>query len=943
MSIDINSPSILYIKDTDDHLRQLIYKYEGYPLPENPDETTADYLADLFIHDAAEAFEVEGYLDNLSSPPETDLNRNYIELRYDSVIEKSNYSFIFYAQTYFGIPIWRKGVSVHVKADPLEVTDTVSSFVFDEVVIDTPDAEVLNNYSSITTDTLAALLNISESDEVVINGSENLFITMYDVEKRYNLTIQEGFTTPDYDPTTLPDVNGDLVEGNFYIIREVFFSYPSLGNGLYNWRCFIELSTGSVLYLEVFSASATASLFLYDPITMGNAVAGSDNNTTLDFYKTTGVTLPRLQSPSGGIQELRGDYAFIIDPEDQPNDPLHSPLPILPLPSPPPTPPYEGDPPSEQSPYYFDYHVRSEDFSAVSAYYYVDKFFDFVDSLGLPLTGTDGMLPNSGLPLHIDHRAFDDQNPRSAAGLGSPSGTSTIGIECGRLMYDSNASDYMGIGTSFRMLLHELGHCLSYDHVNSANLGFSHGFGDSLAVLLNDPYSNAPDKGLTFPWIASVTNTNGGWAGMDARRNDYDAAVNLGWYWGGSQNSVSYGTESLLASTFYKIYRGMGGDSSSQPRKIFASRMLVMLILKTVKHLTSNSNPSSAAAFADQIQNRDTDLTPWTPPIQVDNVRIGTTHKVIRWGFEKMAAYNPIPNYPPPNSPSFYTPPHYDIYIEDGRSGDYDYITNFWSTTDIVNRNQNDGTTTFAHQNPIPGATNYLFVKIKNRGTQTATNIEMKAYKCNAGGGNIWPNDWQYLGVINPSSSLPATPTAEMIIGPITWTAPTAFSHTCILITVQCDGDYPNTFYAQTSSITIPDWYLIPNDNNIAQRNMTALPGLYGSETLPDAIVAYPFMVRNPYHDGLHVTLEVQLPAILSENGWSISFVDTGSEFTLEEFDRDGVEINMKFNEGHSFTQEDIINSEDRNIVITINSDMGIIGGMTYYLDPDLGTYIGEG
>ena len=52
------------------------------------------------------------------------------------------------------------------------------------------------------------------------------------------------------------------------------------------------------------------------------------------------------------------------------------------------------------------------------------------------------------------------------------------------------------------VVLHELGgHGVLYNHVHSANFGFSHSAGDSIAAILADPGTKAPDRFVTFPWV----------------------------------------------------------------------------------------------------------------------------------------------------------------------------------------------------------------------------------------------------------------------------------------------------------------------------------------------------------------------------------------------------------------------------------------------------------
>jgi zinc metalloprotease ZmpB len=43
----------------------------------------------------------------------------------------------------------------------------------------------------------------------------------------------------------------------------------------------------------------------------------------------------------------------------------------------------------------------------------------------------------------------------------------------------------------------------------------------------------------------------------------------------------------------------------------------------------------------------------------------------------------------------------------------------------------------------VVGVTNFAYVKVKNRGTQTATNVVVKAFHANPSAGLVYPNDWQ--------------------------------------------------------------------------------------------------------------------------------------------------------------------------------------------------------
>ena len=132
---------------------------------------------------------------------------------------------------------------------------------------------------------------------------------------------------------------------------------------------------------------------------------------------------------------------------------------------------------------------------------------------------------------------------------------------------------------------------------------------------------------------------------------------------------------------------------------------------------------------------------------------------------------------------------------------------------------------------------------------------------------------------------------------------------------------------------------MVTNDNNLSQRNVAPAPALHGGLHLAEAFEIYQFTVRNPFLQAVDVKLRVELPAILADRNWSIEFPETGSEFQLNEFDRKGVLVKMRLIEGEPFTRKDVLATEDCDIVIYMESEQGLLGGMNYSLDPDLDTY----
>ena len=106
----------------------------------------------------------------------------------------------------------------------------------------------------------------------------------------------------------------------------------------------------------------------------------------------------------------------------------------------------------------------------------------------------------------------------------------------------------------------------------------------------------------------------------------------------------------------------------------------------------------------------------------------GAYEKVIRWAFEKQGLFGG-------------KPPNVDVYIDDGRHGEYEYKSDHTSCAAIWNRRADDGLK--GHQAPVANVLNYAYVKIKNRGSQTAKSVVVNAFQNKPHSKLIYPDDWQ--------------------------------------------------------------------------------------------------------------------------------------------------------------------------------------------------------
>jgi len=155
-----------------------------------------------------------------------------------------------------------------------------------------------------------------------------------------------------------------------------------------------------------------------------------------------------------------------------------------------------------------------------------------------------------------------------------------------------------------------------------------------------------------------------------------------------------------------------------------------------------------------------------------------------------------------------------------------------------------------------------------------------------------------------------------------------------MLMVVSADGD-PSNVDNLTAGDVIEDWRLVPNDNNIAQRNVVLVPGGGRAKGLHAAVHGKGFWVGNPGRGSAKIAVAVTLPSLLSKRGWRIG---------LRGLPRDGARLKAReqrlvtfdVQAGDAFTKADAKAAAERDIVVTASADGAVIGGMTYRIDPDL-------
>lgn len=834
-----------------------------------------------------------------------------------NVFDSHTFSF---AQTYLNIPVWESGLKVTCKSAPLRIVGSVNTSE-DAIQAKLPSKRVIGSFKKLfpiaprdggrieeegreppdqlkQTKLIHKVLGADrnaerepDEDARIIRG--RFYVYRYDASQRLppveaeDIEGAEGHSDP---ALPLPKVDNKIKDGEWYVVAELTFSYSTAEHSQMNWRMLVEIETSSVLYLRALSGSVNGSVFRLDPISAtGDVTLTSDQDNSRLNPLRDDVRLTNLDPPNAGVHSLRGSYVKLVE--------VHPPNIAA---------------PTESTGTDFDYDVRTNDYAAVCAYFHTNQIFEVIESLGFPI---NTYFSNTNFPIQVDHRGFGGRINAHCVG----DGLGGISHACYGIMDNTNTAEPLGRACDPRVHWHELcGHGILYEAVDGPNFRFAHSAGDGISGVFFDPNSSAPgDRRFEYvPWHPTL-------------RRRFDRKVVNGWAWGGSRDNRGYGSEEILATCHFRIYQSIGGDSSFIGRKQFASRVTMYLILRAIQNLTSSTNPRYAREFADELMA--VDRLNWTS----EGMFGGAYNKVIRWSFEKQGEYQtPLvtsadTRFGTITSPG--DPPEQDVYIDDGRSGEYEFQDVHWNTTTIWNRHNPDGVD--LHENPVLGSTNFAYVKIKNRGTQTATGVILRGFHCKPTAGLLWPTDLQPMATSEINvGTISGINAEEKVVGPFRWT-PTinGHGHDCMLMILSSNQD-PANVDNLTSGEVMQEWRLVPNDNNIAQRNVVVVPCTEAAD-LQDAFKAVSFWVGNPNNVVSKMRLDSHLPGVLVQKGWKLAFKDVEKcGFKLKSGRKR--EIFLELQAGEDFTAAEIEASGPKDIVVFVSADDNLVGGMTYRLNP---------
>ncbi|HDR7848900.1 hypothetical protein [Bacillus toyonensis] len=797
--------------------------------PEALEAESPESLADQYLSEVTSIYQFEdgllndisGDLARLSSPQGARLHRS------KKVKDIAGSKVVNYTQSFDGFPIWRAGFSVHIATNPMRVTSSTSTLQ-EAITLSNDSEKAVEEYQKLMDpENLSKLLGVQRDNGVSkINGTR-LVIYQYNPHKRVdeeeknqegaNIAFEEGIPK-----LSLPAIPDTIKANNYYVTAEVLFDLDIPDWKGLHWIALIEPISGAVLYLRALTACATGKVFRMDPISLSGdpSLTPAASETSLNSWREN-VVLTDLNVTNP--QNLKGKYVDLKEIES----------------------PVEAGP-TTTTPFAFDYNVKTTNFSAVSAYYHVNWFFNLMIGMGFNL---EDYFDGTDFPVPVDHWALGGATNVNAHAQGNAMGNG-IGHFC---FASAQAGQKVSIADDIRVVIHEFGHALLWDHVNSPNFGFAHSPGDSLAAILMDPISKAPDRFLTFPWPQTT-------AGPLDRRHDRSVAD--GWGWFGNKYNTQYNGEQMLSTTLFRLYRSVGGDSPHLGDRLWASRYVSYLIIKAVGTLTNTTDDPEV--FVTALMNAD---------LTTDNFEGhpgGALHKVIRWAFEKQGLYqsNAVPDAPAPVTKEG-NPPDVDVFIDDGRNGEYQYLYAFWESQDMWVRHSPDGGKT--HQDPIVGRPNYMYVRVKNRGKMAANNVIVKAYSSNPSSGLLWPDHWSPMDTPQLTSSESIPSGSNSIIGPFTWT-PEVSGQESLLAIVSAAGDPGND---STVFSPIPHSRFVPFDNNISQRNVHSVL-VNDWNNITKSVNKISFEIVNPFKKTLKVELLPVLPKLLLDQNYWIMFSNPG-------------------------------------------------------------------
>lgn len=215
----------------------------------------------------------------------------------------------------------------------------------------------------------------------------------------------------------------------------------------------------------------------------------------------------------------------------------------------------------------------------------------------------------------------------------------------------------------------------------------------------------------------------------------------------------------------------------------------------------------------------------------------------------------------------------------------------WWESPDIFVRNQDDLPGNFIapgpsdHQNPIAGQKNFLYARIRNiskrkqNGVEVGHMIDNIFVKFYAHGCTTNPTSWELVG----HTMVRDVPPGPVVVKSVKPWIPQTGGHVCAMVIIDSTQDPvkllntgPNFSGYDEKVGPQPDSVSVPDDNNVAQRNMTSVLAVAGW-----APIKLPFDIRPivrpipwlrliPHETIAEYTIEVERPKLPREASVSL-------------------------------------------------------------------------
>jgi hypothetical protein len=703
--------------------------------------------------------------------------------------------------------VWDAGVRIVVHDTPLRIVGATST-AFD-VELDPArvnDAKVLRSQPK---DIVARALGLQP--EILNDVDPDFVIYRFDSRDQRDAISQKLLVQVASDST--PTNDEPLADGTVVPVIAAQFSLLNLYGEPMTYRALVGVD--GVHYLKALAATVTGGVFRSDPRTSnGRAASGpNDYSDQLDVYQTQEPIL-RLFPPRSGRQWLEGQNVEVRgEPGGQPG-------------------------PSVPSGVNFYYKSRTNQFAAVNAYYHCDAKFELVRAFGFSLASLfpANFGPSGTGPVMVWSRATIAPGCGDGRCINAQVVQGAASRSIGQIRFAlADLSDFnapLGLAVDDRFAWHEFCHALLVGATNNLEFRFAHSAGDAMAAIACDPdsklvYENGW-RGVTYPWVEGPM-----------RRHDRDVGDGWGWFgqmydpaaYPSPSDPAGYRAEQILSTTLFSVYRSAGGDAETGPKTADISRRrevsnyILYLIVRAISALATSAVPTrTPAIFANRLMEADigTSVFAYAGASRPG----GTLYKVIRWAFEQQGLYQAPAATWPQNSKG--RPPRRDVYIDDGRQGEYQFTRNWRSQPQCLwLRDAADGQQ--GSQGPALNKTSFVYVRVSNRGLLDAPATNVQVYE-NAGAQlDIWSkpglagSTWKKLH-LHPGGAAAANIPAggSGVLGPFEW-QPVVSGRAGLLVATSTKGDVASIDTAglacATGPVSIVD--LVPNDNNLGFQEWT--------------------------------------------------------------------------------------------------------------------------